>query len=66
MYIAAQLREGRTWTGEFVVQHRDGTTFPVEGTDMPVFGEDGEFVGVIGVLRDITEREEAEEKLRFQ
>ena len=64
--IAAQLREGMTWTGQFVVQHRDGTTFPVEGTDTPVFDEDGEFVGVVGVLRDITERKEAEEKLRFQ
>ena len=62
--IAAQLREGRNWTGEFVVQRRDGTTFPVEGTDTPVFGEDGEFVGVIGVLRDITERKQAEEALK--
>jgi len=64
--IAAQLREGKKWTGEFVVRSRDGTTLPVEGTDTPVFGEDGDFVGVIGVLRDITERKEAEEKLRFQ
>ena len=64
--IAAQLREGRTWTGEFVVQRKDGTTFLVEGTDTPVFGEDGDFVGVIGVLRDITERKEAQKMLRSQ
>jgi diguanylate cyclase (GGDEF)-like protein/PAS domain S-box-containing protein len=62
--IAAQLREGRNWTGEFVVRHRDGTTFPVEGTDTPVFGEDGDLVGVIGVLRDITERKRTEAALR--
>ncbi len=62
--IAALVREGRDWTGEFVVRHKDGTTFPVEGTSTPVFGEDGNFVGVIGVLRDITDRKEAEEALR--
>jgi PAS domain S-box-containing protein len=60
--IAAQLREGRNWTGQFVVRHRDGTTFPVEGTDTPVFGEDGDLIGVIGVLRDINKRERAEKK----
>jgi diguanylate cyclase (GGDEF)-like protein/PAS domain S-box-containing protein len=62
--IAAQLREGRNWTGEFVVRRKDGTTFPVEGTNTPVFGEDGELVGVIGMIRDITERKRAEEALK--
>jgi PAS domain S-box-containing protein len=62
--IAGQLRAGRSWAGEFEVRRRDGTTFSVEGTDTPVFGEDGGLVGVIGVLRDVTERKEAEEALR--
>ena len=62
--IAALVREGRDWTGEFVVRRKDGTTFPVEGTSTPVFGDDGNFVGVIGVLRDISDRKEAEEALR--
>ena len=62
--IAAQLREGRAWTGGFEVRRRDGTTFPVEATDTPVFGEDGGLIGVIGVLRDVTERKETEEALR--
>ena len=61
--IAEQLREGRSWTGGFEVRRRDGTTFPVEGTDTPVFGEDGHFIGVIGVLKDVTERKEAEKEL---
>jgi PAS domain S-box-containing protein len=62
--IAALVREGRDWTGEFMVRHRDGTTFPVEGTATPVFSEEGDCVGVIGVLRDISDRKEAEEALR--
>jgi diguanylate cyclase (GGDEF)-like protein/PAS domain S-box-containing protein len=62
--IAGQLRAGRSWAGEFEVRRRDGTTFSVEGTDTPVFGEDGHLVGVIGVLKDITERQGLEERLR--
>jgi PAS domain S-box-containing protein len=62
--IAAQLREGRNWAGEFLARHKDGTSFWVEGTDTPVFDEDGDLVGVIGVLRDVTERKRAEEALR--
>jgi diguanylate cyclase (GGDEF)-like protein/PAS domain S-box-containing protein len=62
--IAGQLREGRAWRGEFVVRRRDGTTFSVEGTDTPIFGKDGDLIGVIGVLRDVTERKEAEEATR--
>ena len=33
-----EVRAGRTWTGEFVVRGRDGTTFPVEATNTPIFG----------------------------
>ncbi|HZF59766.1 MAG TPA: PAS domain S-box protein, partial [Rubrobacter sp.] len=62
--IAGQLRAGGSWAGEFEVRRRDGTTFSVEGTDTPVFGEDGGLVGVIGVLKDITERQGLEERLR--
>jgi len=62
--IAGQLRAGRSWAGEFEVRRRDGTTFSVEGTDTPVFGEDGHLVGFIGVLKDITERQGLEERLR--
>jgi len=62
--IMAEVREGRTWAGQFEVRRRDGSTFPVEGTDTPVFDEDGRLVGVIGVLREITGRKESEERLR--
>jgi diguanylate cyclase (GGDEF)-like protein/PAS domain S-box-containing protein len=61
--IGAQVRHGRTWTGEFVVRRRDGATFPVEATNTPVFAEEGELIGVIGVLRNISERKQAEKTL---
>jgi diguanylate cyclase (GGDEF)-like protein/PAS domain S-box-containing protein len=62
--IAGQLRAGRSWRGEFKVLRKDGTTFPVEAINSPVFGEDGVVTGVIGILRDVTERKLAEEALR--
>ncbi|HEV2744147.1 MAG TPA: PAS domain S-box protein [Rubrobacter sp.] len=62
--IMAGVREGKTWKGEFVVRRRDGTRFPVEATNTPVFGQDGEFVGVISVFRDVTARKRAESGLR--
>jgi len=62
--IMSEVRAGSAWTGEFVVRRRDGTLFPVEATNTPVFGEDGVPAGAISVLREISDRKEAEEALR--
>jgi PAS domain S-box-containing protein len=56
--IAARLREGRSWTGQLAVRRRDGSSFRVEGTAAPIFDEDGDLVGVVGVIREISERGE--------
>jgi len=64
MSIFAELAAGRSWTGEFVVCHRDGTTFPAHVTDTPVFGADGTLQAIIGVSTDITERKRAEQAVR--
>jgi PAS domain S-box-containing protein len=60
--IASELRAGRSWSGEFVVRRRDGTTFPVMATDTLVRDEQGHLVGTIGVCMDITERKWAEKR----
>ncbi|MDO9497041.1 MAG: PAS domain S-box protein [Nocardioides sp.] len=54
--IFAELTAGRSWSGEFVVRHRDGHAFPVHVTDTPVFGADGTLQAIIGISTDITER----------
>lgn len=59
-----RLQAGETWTGEFPLQRRDGTTFPAFVTDAPIKDEQGGLVGIIGVSSDITERKELEEQLR--
>ena len=61
--IMARLTLGETWSGEFLVRRRDGTTFPVFVTDTPIHDAGGAVIGVIGVSTDITERREISESL---
>jgi formate hydrogenlyase transcriptional activator len=47
---------------ELYVRHKDGTEFPVEVTCSPVETDQGEMV--LGVVRDVTARKQAEDALR--
>lgn len=47
--IMAQLRNGRTWSGEFCVRRRDGTEFLAKVRDIPVRNDVGELIGIVGV-----------------
>ncbi|HLL74176.1 MAG TPA: PAS domain S-box protein [Pyrinomonadaceae bacterium] len=60
--IMSRLREGQSWSGEFFVRRRDGTSFPVSVTDTPIYDSDGRQVGIVGVSRDITRRKRAEDE----
>ena len=62
--IMAELAHGREWSGELVLQRRDGTTFPAEVHDMPILDQDSNLVGLIGVSSDISSRKKAEASLR--
>ncbi len=59
-WVLDDAKAGRTWSGEFSVQHRSGDWIDVYGTVTPVFGDDGVLVALIGITADITERKEAE------
>ena len=62
--IAARIAKGGTWTGEFVVKHRDGHEFPIYANDAPVFDDDGRLIAIIGASHDITGRKQAEDELK--
>jgi len=62
--IMADLRRGRSWSGEFRLRRKDGTTFPGIVTDSPIYDPDGEIVGMIGVTTDISELKESERRYR--
>jgi len=48
------------------VYHRDGTTRIFNNTELPVYNEEGEIIGVEGIAHDITVRTAAEEELKKQ
>jgi PAS domain S-box-containing protein len=49
---------------ENTLVRKDGRVVTVETSGMPVFAEDGTFLGYTGIDRDVTERKQAEEALR--
>ena len=64
MEIIRHVTEGETWTGEFDVRRRDGSTFPIQVSDTPIHDERGRLVGIVGISADITERRRAEAAVR--
>jgi|GEM_PF-6796270 len=62
--IMSQVRAGKPWSGEFEVRRRDGTSFYVLTTDVPMYDEQGELSGIVGISTDISTRKQMEEALR--
>lgn len=58
--IMSRLRTGKSWSGEFLVRRKDGGVFPAMATDSPIFGDQGELVGIVGVSVDISQRKQSE------
>ena len=58
--ILSSLKRGESWSGEFMVRRRDGTEFPVMVTDSPIFNEQAELIGMVGVSVDNTSRRRTE------
>ncbi len=62
--IMKAVGEGKNWKGEFKVRRKDGTTFQAFVTNSPVYDQDGNFTGIIGISSDMTERKKADDELR--
>jgi two-component system, LuxR family, sensor kinase FixL len=60
-----QIQETGHFSGEISHVHRDGTAFPTLMSNSVLRDEAGEPIGIVGTLRDITERKKAEEALRL-
>ncbi len=62
--IMQHLNKGHTWSGEFVVQRKDGNKFPAFVTDSPLYDKEGKLAGIISISSDISEHKVAEYELR--
>jgi PAS domain S-box-containing protein len=62
--IVETIASGVSWSGQFSIRRKDGTSFLAQVTDTPISGPAGELVGMVGVSFDVTERRELEEQLR--
>ncbi|HEX8072565.1 MAG TPA: PAS domain S-box protein [Pyrinomonadaceae bacterium] len=58
--IMETLAAGASWTGEFVVRRRDGTSFPAQVVDTPLFAATGELIGIVGCSVNISGRKRIE------
>jgi PAS domain S-box-containing protein len=62
--IMAELRQGKSWTGEFLVQRKDGATFPAQITNSPIYDNKQRLMGIVGLSSDISDRNRVEESLK--
>lgn len=58
-----RLKQGIAWTGALTDHRRDGSPFSAEETIAPIRDYQGSLIGFVAVIRDITERQQAEEKI---
>ena len=56
--MATQFQNGKSWSGEFMVQHRNGTAFPAQVLNSPIYAENGALLGFVGVSVDVTARKQ--------
>jgi diguanylate cyclase (GGDEF)-like protein/PAS domain S-box-containing protein len=64
--IMSSLIAGGSWSGQFEMRRKDGTTFPAMVTDTLLHDEQGNRVAIIGVSTDITEIKKTEELRRSE
>lgn len=64
LQIMEVLKKGQTWSGEFEVQKKDGTIFPVSISNSPTYDENNQLSGIIGISSDITQKVKYEKLLK--
>ncbi|MEO6127386.1 MAG: PAS domain S-box protein [Ferruginibacter sp.] len=57
------LLQGQSWSGEFIVQRKNGECFPAFVTDLPHYNDDRKLSGIIGISTDLTAQKKAEREI---
>ncbi len=63
--VLAAVEEHGQWTGEIKMLHKDGFVGWIESMCVPIFDENSEMVGALGINRDITSRKQEAERLAY-
>ncbi len=58
--IMRSLSQGESWEGEFIARRKDGSTYWVHVKASPVYDDDGNLIGILGISNDVTGTKEAE------
>lgn len=61
--IMSLLAEGKSWSGEFNVKHRNGDIFTAFVTDTPILDRKGKLTHIIGTSIDISKIKQTEDAL---
>jgi PAS domain S-box-containing protein len=62
--ILPSIRKHGRWSGEVIVLHKSGRTFPVWLSTSFVKNDAGEPISMLGIIRDITARRKIEDELK--
>jgi diguanylate cyclase (GGDEF)-like protein/PAS domain S-box-containing protein len=54
------------WSGELLNRRKDGSDFPIALSTSQIRTPEGEFLGLIGVATNITEKKENEERIQYE
>jgi len=59
------IMKGKHWSGELELVTKSGSVFPAYEHANAITDSEGNIIGLIGIIKDITERKSAENKIRF-
>jgi two-component system cell cycle sensor histidine kinase/response regulator CckA len=61
--IFDRISNGESWSGDLILQRRDGSLFTAWVTDSPIIDTEGKVIGIVGATSDIADRRHAREEL---
>jgi len=63
--VISSVEKYGKWSGEVRMLHKDGHIGWIESVCIPLFDEDEQMIGALGINRDITERKKESERLSY-
>jgi len=63
--VLSAVEKAGKWTGEVRMLHKDGSIGWIESMCVPIFDDNEQMIGALGINRDITDRVNETERLRY-